>query len=145
MSEEIVRPGEVNRADERRLNLVEKLLIRKLDANEIRQALAQLNDPIMVDMQTVVEDILEVQKIQRERTLLSLGDIAQEELASINELERICWKEKNYPLVLRAKQLKVRLLVAAYGKANFDDLPDPRQFNIWDAPQKEEIDELDEK
>ena len=112
---------------------VEKLMLRKLEPKDIVSMLGKLKEPIYSSTEIVMQDMLELQRVRRENAVTMLTEIAAEELASINELERVCWAEKKYALVLRAKQLKVRLLLAAAGVKNGEPDSDDKdeQLGFW--------------
>ena len=112
---------------------VEKLMLRKLEPKDIVSMLGKLKEPIYSSIEIVMQDMLELQRVRRENAVTMLTEIAAEELASINELERVCWAEKKYALVLRAKQLKVRLLLAAAGVKNGEPDSDDKdeQLGFW--------------
>lgn len=89
---------------------VSRLRARKLTEPQIVQALAALEDPIVVSLATVCDDIKMLRAEWAEKTRWTTEQWITEELADLDQIEASAWSENKLDLVLRTKEHRSKML-----------------------------------
>lgn len=93
-----------------RREAVAALRARHLTQRQIVESLRKLTPPIEASLATINRDLRYLRDGWKKKAAESIEDWIADELADLDELERVAWREKRYELVLKIKERKAKLL-----------------------------------